>query len=285
MSDKQMICVAGLPRSGSTLLCQLLNEHPDIFSSGHTSPVSNMVENMRNKMGNDVLMLSQLDSDPIAAYARLKRGMKGFVDGWLDESECTHVVDKNRQWLMNIETLKELKPDFKMIICIRNLVDVFASVEKRHRETILLPFPDGMEVNHIKGRLASLFGPGGIVGGPLAAISNLSDIPDKSIVRDNIYYVAYEALVQSPIEVMNSIYEFVNAESFDINPESLEVRPHESDSHYRMKYSHKTHERIKPSFHKKAELSESLVAQIITQNKWFYKQFYPGILRELEGKK
>ena len=29
--------VAGLPRSGSTLLCQMLGEHPDIHCEGHSS--------------------------------------------------------------------------------------------------------------------------------------------------------------------------------------------------------------------------------------------------------
>ncbi len=285
MLDKQMICVAGLPRGGSTLLCQLLNEHPDIFASGHSSPVCNMVEVMRNKMGADPLMLSQLDVEPEMAYERLRRGMRGFVDGWLDESECTHVVDKNRQWLMSVETLAELKPNFKMIVCIRNLVDVFASVEKRHRETILLPFPDRMEPNHVRGRMASLFGPGGVVGSALLAIANLNDIPNRSIVGDNIYYVAYEALAQNPIEVMNGVYEFVGAGPFNIDPHSLEVRPHESDSHYKMKYSHKTRSQIKPSFHSKIELSTGVAAQIIRQNRWFYKQFYPGILQDFEENK
>ncbi|MEL6764384.1 MAG: sulfotransferase, partial [Cyanobacteria bacterium J06607_6] len=33
--DKQLICVSGLPRSGSTLLCQLLSHHSDLYCPGH----------------------------------------------------------------------------------------------------------------------------------------------------------------------------------------------------------------------------------------------------------
>lgn len=281
---KRVVYVSGLPRSGSTLMCQLLGSHPDVFSTNHSSPLAESIEIIRNNVGNSNFLLSQLDSDPDGGYNRLKRGMRGFMEGWLDESECSIVVDKGRLWLSMIETLKELDPSFKMIVCIRNLVDVFASVERKHRQTILLPFPDDTTPNHIRGRVSSLFGPGGVIGSSLNAISNTYDIPDSTIL-DNVFYVAYEALMSDPIEVMNQVYQFIGASKFDIDTQNLPVKSHESDSYYRMKYPHKTCSKIDPSFHSAKEVSPRVVAEIINGNRWFYEQFYPGILQEFDSKK
>lgn len=282
---KQLIYVAGLPRSGSTLLCQMLDAHPDIFASGHSSPLASAIEIIRSKVGCDPFFLSQLDVDPDRGHERLRNAMRGFMDGWLsEECECSHVVDKNRQWLSMIETLDVLDPDFKMIICIRNLADIFASIEAKHRSTILLPFPDDMTPNHIRGRAATLFGPGGVVGSSLASISNLEDIPNSSL-SDKIFYVAYEALMQNPSHVMSEVYKFVGASDYCIDTNNLPIKTHESDSYYRMKYPHKTYKKIEPSFYSAKEVSPRVLSEIINGHRWFYERFYPGILQEFDKAK
>ncbi len=45
--NKRLIYVTGLPRAGSTLLCQLLGHHPDIYSPGHSSPLSQVFNHLR----------------------------------------------------------------------------------------------------------------------------------------------------------------------------------------------------------------------------------------------
>ncbi|MFO1351424.1 MAG: sulfotransferase [Gammaproteobacteria bacterium] len=49
MAVQRILYVTGLPRAGSTLLCQLLGQHPDIYSIGHGSrsptPWSNCAAN------------------------------------------------------------------------------------------------------------------------------------------------------------------------------------------------------------------------------------------------
>ena len=282
--SKKNIYVSGLPRSGSTLVCQLLGMHPKIYSSGHSSPLADSVEIIRNRVGENTFFLSQMDIDPEGHYNRFKKSIQGFMDGWLGDSDLPFVVDKSRSWLPLVETLKELDPDFKMVVCIRNLVDIFASIEKKHRENILIPFPDGMTSNNIMARASLLFGPGGVVGGPLSAIINAQDIPDANIM-DNIYFIAYEALMENTVNVMNQVYEFVGAGNFDVDINNMPVKPHESDSYYRMKYPHKTYSKIEPSFHKIKEVSPRVVSEIINGNKWFYEQFYPGILKDFESNK
>lgn len=49
----QFIGVIGLPRAGSTLLCQLLAQHPDIQCEGNSSPLCNTLLGMRRMISGD----------------------------------------------------------------------------------------------------------------------------------------------------------------------------------------------------------------------------------------
>jgi len=59
----RFVGVAGLPRAGSTLLCQLLAEHPRIYSDGHSSPLCSILLRLRHGISDDDFFLSQLDVD------------------------------------------------------------------------------------------------------------------------------------------------------------------------------------------------------------------------------
>ena len=47
----QFIGVTGLPRAGSTLLCQMLAMHPEIACEGASSPLCNLLLGLRRCSG------------------------------------------------------------------------------------------------------------------------------------------------------------------------------------------------------------------------------------------
>jgi sulfotransferase len=51
--------VTGLPRAGSTLLCQLLAEHPQIHCEGHSSPLCTLLLDIRRMVCDDQFFLLQ----------------------------------------------------------------------------------------------------------------------------------------------------------------------------------------------------------------------------------
>jgi sulfotransferase len=55
------IGVTYLPRAGSTLLCQLFAQHPDIHCEGHISPLCNTMQGIRRMVSDDQFFLAQLD--------------------------------------------------------------------------------------------------------------------------------------------------------------------------------------------------------------------------------
>ena len=161
---KQIIYVTGLPRSGSTLLCQLLGHHQQVYSPGHSSPLCSTLGNLRHNLSDNPFLLSQLDVDFDLTYGRLLNAFRGFINGWFAETEKDWVVDKNRGWLNHLETMNLLDPNFRMLVCVRELGQIYGSVENQHQKTLLLDFPDHLAHLSRYERAEKLFEKTGVIG-------------------------------------------------------------------------------------------------------------------------
>jgi sulfotransferase len=270
--DKKIIYVTGLPRSGSTLLCQLLGIHSHIYSTGHSSPLSQTLNQLRHNLSDNEFLLSQLDGDFDLAYQRLLNAYRGFIQGWFTETKKPWVVDKNRGWLNQLETVHLLDPDCKMLVCVREPTQIYGSIEAQHQKTLLLDFPDHLASLSRHARADKLFADDGVIGAPLKAIEATQDISES--LQKRLYYVVFEHLIQDPIAVMQDIYRWLNIPAENFNPQCLPVKAPESDSHYRFKYSHQTRERISPpQAHIIPIRIEAEIQKMCTD---FYQLFYPN---------
>jgi len=270
--EKQIVYVAGLPRAGSTLMCQLLGEHPDIYSIGHSSPLANSLKSMRKQLSNDPFLLSQMDVDFDLTYKRIASAYKGFINGWFAESKQNTVVDKNRAWLGSLDLLSQLDPNFKMIVCIRDLGQIFASIENRHQQTSLIDFPDDMATLTTYERAEKLYSNQGVVGRPLRLIGQLQDVSKD--LQSGLYYIIFEDLMYQPVRVMREVYQWLGLPPYQIDSDNLQVKSHESDSYYRFKYLHQTYSSISPP--KQHTLPVRIRNDIEKEFAWFYKLFYPN---------
>lgn len=270
----RLLYVTGLPRAGSTLLCQLLGLHPAIHSTGHSSPLCQILVQLRQQWSDHDFLLAQLDVDFDRAYARLERAWRGFVAGWAAKTDRSWVVDKNRGWLAQIETVQAFDPDFRMLVCVRELGQILGSIEAQHARTRLLDFPDHLAHLSRHARANKLLAADGLIGGPLKAIEALQDIPTHW--QGQLYYVVFEHLMTEPLTVMQDLHRWLGLTPTPFDPEALPVRPHESDSHYRCKYPHRTRARIDPpaSHSVPPRIARDLRAHFSD----FYRTFYPGLI-------
>lgn len=274
MIKKKIICVAGLPRAGSTLLCQLLGHHPDIYSPGHSSPLLSILQGVRQSVSSDQFMKSQMDVDFGLTYKRLESAYTGFVNGWFEETEINSVVDKNRGWLNNIDLLNKLNPNAKTLVCLRDPAQVYGSIEAKHQKTLLLDFPDKLAHLSTYERADKLFSKDGVVGSTLHSVASLQDLPEPQ--QRNIFFVVFEELMDNPNEVMKNIFHWLELAPYLIDCDNLISKPHESDSYYNFKYPHKTHTSIQPP---KPHIIPVRIENDIKNNfPWFYENFYPGLL-------
>jgi sulfotransferase len=269
---KKIVYLAGLPRSGSTLLSNVLGMHKDIYATP-SSPLCSIVQSMRKNWSDDTFLLAQLDDNFDAIHKKLKTSTLAFMQAWSSDTDKPMVVDKNRGWLFCLETLRELDPDFKIIITLRDLRSIYSSIEKKHRKTLFIEFPDHMEHNMVDVRANALFSDGGLVGSILKGLQNIKDIP--SILK-HIYYWRFEDFIADPKKTTSHLFNYLGVEPAEIDFNNIVQSTHESDSYYRMKYSHKIHPSvIKPEDFNDIPISPRILNEITTRFAWYYQELYP----------
>jgi sulfotransferase len=276
----KIVFLAGLPRSGSTLLCNLLAQHPELGATP-SSPLCHIVQNMRRQWSDDPFLLAQLDDNFEEVYARLERSWRAFMLAWC-AGDARMVVDKNRGWLWCLETLRSVFPDFKMIVTLRDLRSVYTSIEKQHRKTLLLEFPDHLEHNLVDVRAKGLFDDGGLIGSVVRALNNVGDVPN---ISRHLYYVRYEDLLHSPQQALGSLTGWLGLEPHEFKLDDIEQVTVESDSHYRFKFPHKVQRKLEPpASAAEVQISPRILNEIRTRFAWYYDTYYPeGAAAERNG--
>jgi sulfotransferase len=271
MTHPTFVGITGLPRAGSTLLCQMLAQHPEIHCEGVTSPLCNAVLGIRRMIGKDRFFLSQLDRSFDRGYAHLAGGLQGFVRGWYRDCGKKLVVDKNRAWLHAIELLLHLEPDAKLIVCLRELGQIYGSIEAQHQRTILMDFIDELADFDRFGRAEVLFAKDRTIGAPLTSLQAVADLPKE--VQSRLYMLRFEDMVDRPVEQMSQVYAWLGVSPLTVDPERIAtIAAAESDSHYSMKYLHTQSERVaKPHRH---QIPPRIQAQIEKEYAWYYQYFY-----------
>ena len=266
----QFIGVTGLPRAGSTLLCQMLAQHPEVHSDGSSSPLCNMLLGIRRMVSDDQFFLSQLDSSFERSYGHLASAMQGFLRGWHHDSGKKAVVDKNRAWLHTIELLLQLAPEAKLIVCIRELGQIYGSIEAQHQKTILVDFSDHLADYDRFGRADMLFAKDKAIGAPLMSLNAVQDLP--ATVKERLYFLRFEDLMAQPTAAMSHLLAWLGLSPLEIDPQNLAIGVRESDSHYRMKYLHQQSDRIiTPARH---DIPPRIQMHIEKACAWYYDLYY-----------
>jgi len=280
MLKKQIIYVTGLPQSGSNLVCQLLRYHPEIYSTGYSSPLCQTLIGLRHQLSDNDFLSAQLDPDFQLVYQRLINAFRGFIDGWFAETDKSWVVDKNRSWLNHLNTVHLLDPNCHMLVCVRELGQICGSIEAQHQRTLLLDFSDRLADLSAAERAKKLFADDGRIGAPLKAIESIKDIEEN--LQKRLYYIVFEHLISEPLEVMQGICEWLGLQQIDFDLQKFQVDI-ETDScggtHSegdRFKYPRETYTQIQPpARHQIPQRFDLVLKQTFT---WFYESFYPGLL-------
>ena len=127
-----LIFIVGLPRSGTTLLHQIISSHPEIFGAGEVAILrSNFIENVFKESWfssilNNPEIRTKLSSE-IASQFKLHNDKKIILDK----------APLNFQW---IGFIKLLFPNAKIIHSKRNLKDTALSIYKNVFEDINMPW-------------------------------------------------------------------------------------------------------------------------------------------------
>lgn len=220
---KKFNFISGLPRSGSTLLSAILKQNPR-FTAGISDPLHSYTHSIIRDTSTAVGMEAAV---PIEKRRELIRGL--FDQFYKNDNEVC--FNTNRGWTADTSLLKDLFPDFKMIVCLRDvpwILDSFERLNSKNPYTIK-PLYHHQELSNVHDRCRILMGEipnfGGYVHGPLINVQQSMFSTEIS----QICYVEYDTLVNDPLETMREIYRFLGEPWFDHDFNNVEDNYDEFD--------------------------------------------------------
>ena len=267
--------ITGLPRSGSTLLCNLLNQNPDVFASS-TSPIPSLLNVMTHSWSSSAEVRAGLIRDSHWQEERLRTAARGFIEGYYQDRGKEIVFDKSRGWSNNLLTLWELYQNAKVIVTIRDLRNLFASVEKQHRKTALFDEAQDIKAKTIYARADTQFSAQGLIGGPLEGIQ---DIINRGLDK-RVFWLPLEDFSQSPSHSLSQLYKYLDLPGFQHDLLNVENTAEDVDAAYLLKYPHQGSGKVIPSDPSEWEryMSKDLADLIVGRFAWYYHRFYPSVV-------
>jgi sulfotransferase len=106
-----------------------------------------------------------------------------------------------------------------MLVCVRELVQLYGSIESRHQQTVLLDFADHLANRSRYARADALFAPNGVIGGPLRSLQSVQDLAQE--IQQRLFYVVFEDLVRDPRRVLREMFEWLALPAVEIDVEHL----------------------------------------------------------------
>lgn len=235
---RKLTLIAGLPRSGSTLLCNLINSNPK-FHSTPTSGVIDVLKNIRSTISHNASFKTQNRLD---LMDNIQQGLKGFLEGYFHDKEV--VFDKCRGWSNNIQLLDSIlgHSDTKIIWTYRNPVEVVNSIEAQYQKTILLENVDESAAPAafmtLDRRIGTYIGEGGLISHPVEILKDAIEMG----YGDRILFISYYDLCNHTQQVMDMIHDFTGEDRYEYDTKNLKQTVHEYDGIYNYKFMHKIKE-------------------------------------------
>jgi sulfotransferase len=204
--------VAGLPRSGSTLLCNVLAQNPR-FDATASSGVLDVMYNVRNVWDTLGEFKAMPAEDSEAAKLRV---LRGILFAFHANRPRPVVFDKSRSWLAYLEMAEAvLGQPAKVLVPVRDLRDVLASFEKLWRQgaasrQVSQEAQHYFEFQTLEGRCAVWARGDQPVG---LAYNRIQDAVRRGF-RDRLHFVRFEDLTARPAETLAAIHEFLGEPPF-----------------------------------------------------------------------
>jgi sulfotransferase len=277
---QQLHYCLGLPRTASSLIMNILNENPRIFTTG-TCPMPYFIDACQ-KRSTEVSEFIALDKDVLhKSYINfLRQGMKGWFEAMTDKPI---VFSKSRIWSEQFPHTFAIDPNSKYLVILRDLRDIICSFESlvwKYPQVKYsggdgtpfhqLPFEERMEI-YCRDTLS-------LLGRPLQKLPHLLELVKK--YPDNFFILRQEDFNEKPREAFQVIYQFLGEQYFEHDFDNIPKSDYyEHDTVYRALVNHKTGTKLKklePRWPK--VMTEKQSKMVIDNNRWYYETFYPELV-------
>ena len=222
MIEKQFFFMSGVPRSGSTLLCSILNQNSTIYAT-YTSPLLDLLvlNEQEWKVNPSVI------ANPIPE--QLVNISESIINGCWEHIPQNIIIDKHRAWGRNLPAIQQIfnvKP--KVIITVRDIPSIIASFMRLLRESQQQP-------NYIDATL--------LERKKFLTDANRADMLWKDYIHDtwdsfktayeydtsSLLLVDYDDLVSNPDSQLTRVYEFLDLPYYQHDYNSIRSESNDDD--------------------------------------------------------
>lgn len=221
--------ISGLPRSGSTLLSSILKQNPK-FTAGISDPLEGYARSILQ------VTHAAVGMEAAVPEGKRKRIIQGLFETFYEDGNEV-CFNTNRGWTAHTSLIRDVFPNSKMIVCVRDvpwILDSFEQLNSKNPYTIkaLYHHIDTANVYH---RSNILMDPNnGYVFGPLQCVKQAVYSNEK----DMLCIVEYDALAKNPRQTMQQIYNFLGQPWFEHNFNDVEDSYDEFDESANIKGLH-----------------------------------------------
>lgn len=244
--SKQIYFLAGLPRSGSTLLANILAQNNSIYVTPTSGIVDMLVQVRNNWDRNDAFQAA----DRKQSEETKERVLRAMLQAYFAHAEQPICLDKNRYWTEFLEMGALLvggRDKVKVLVTVRDMRDVLASFESLYRKTSALgqiqqEAQMALKFKTALGRVETFIDDSQPVGRAYVAIRD-------AVTRgwlNNMYFIDYEDLTRRPKTTLEGIYRFLGMEPREHDFDRVEQVTFEDDFVYGFKDLHRIRAEVKP---------------------------------------
>jgi sulfotransferase len=266
---KTFYFMAGLPRSGSTLLSSILNQNPR-FYSGPSSPVLGVMYAVEENFTTNELYTGYPKPNQVIEI------IGSIPHHFYSDVEKPVVFDKNRAWTARVPYIEQyIKQQAKILVPVRRVDEILTSVLSMiHRN----PFQEGQDrINFVDeylvktnqpindyNRCTHLLNPDGIVYESLNAVK----LGLEQNMRDKMHFVDYNDMVSNPEQVMEDIYDFLGEEYYEHTFDGLSNIHRENDLNtYGLGDMHEVHSKLEKTSSSPESVLPKEILDLYEQNK------------------
>jgi sulfotransferase len=207
--------IAGLPRSGSTLLSALLRQNPR-FSASITSPLYGIICSLREATA------AKVEGSPFLTNERKAAMLCAVAGAYYYPSSDLVNFDTNRSWASAMALIAELWPQAKVVCPVRSIADILESFEGLHQRSPLdvSGIYQFSATTTVYDRTTALAASTGSVGGALDCLREAYYGPH----RDRLLLVNYGEMLANPREQLGRVYEHIGEPMIEHDLENIELR-------------------------------------------------------------
>lgn len=262
---------SSLPRSGSTLLSNIVGQNPAF----HVTPTSGLLDLLYTARS----QFSRGEEFKAQHREEMERAFIGFCRGGLEGYAAAltskpWLLDKSRGWGVHYAFLNAFYPNPKIVCMLRDPVDILCSMERNYRKAALrdpgLVNNSEMLNTSLEKRLDHW-----LASPPVGlAMERLLEILRHGIDQQMLF-IRYEDLCANPGQEMERFYAYLGLPSYEnhdfINVEQITV---EDDKVYGVFGDHTIRRQVEPQPSRGGEVLGAHLCDWIRQRYgWFYERF------------